>query len=96
MRILVSGATGFVGRHVMSRILAAGNDIVSIALDSGPGQDNYKGIKWVHGDLGDLDPVKPAIKAFNPEAVIHLAWQGIPDYSESISRNKSEQLHPVA
>jgi nucleoside-diphosphate-sugar epimerase len=86
MRILVSGATGFVGRHVVNQIHGVGNDIVSIALDASPRQTNQEGIRWVHGDLGQLDPVKPTITAFNPEVVIHLAWQGIPDYSESVSR----------
>ena len=30
--------------------------------------------------------MKAGLKSFNPDVVIHLAWQGIPDYSESISR----------
>jgi len=86
MRILVSGATGFVGRHVINQIQGAGNDIVSIALENVSGESNYKSINWIRANLAYLEPVKPIIKSFNPEVVIHLAWQGIPNYSEGISK----------
>jgi nucleoside-diphosphate-sugar epimerase len=95
MRILVSGASGFVGRHVINQIQVIGNDILSTAIEDVSDENNCKSVNWIQGDLGHLEPVKPVIKSFNPEVVIHLAWQGIPDYSESISRvnlNNSIQL----
>jgi len=36
--------------------------------------------------LNRLDKIKKDIINFNPDVIIHLAWQGIPDYSEKISK----------
>ena len=46
-------------------------------------QDNSKiQTKRLFGTLEDLEFIKPQIKMFNPDVVIHLAWFGIPDFSE--------------
>lgn len=95
MKIFITGATGFIGRHVMGQIQAAGHDILASTLEKDADEGNSKGIKWIYGNLRNLDHLKPAIKYFNPDIVIHLAWQGIPDYSEVISTinlNNSIQL----
>lgn len=95
MRIFITGATGFVGSHVMDQILSRGHDILAFTLKK-DANENWGGrIQWLYGDMEDLEELKPAIKTFDPQIVIHLAWQGIPDYSEIISRsnlNNSIQL----
>lgn len=95
MRILITGATGFVGKHVLGQICAGGHDVMAFALEKETNENNAGHIRWLCGDMANLDLLKPQIKSFNPEVVIHLAWQGIPDYSETISRinlNNSIQL----
>ena len=95
MRVLITGATGFVGGHVVSQIHAGGHDILAFTLEKDANESNTKCIQWIYGDLGDIASLKPAIRSFDPEVVIHLAWQGIPDYSEGISiinLNNSIQL----
>lgn len=95
MRVLITGATGFVGGHVVGQIRAGGHDILALTLKKDANESNPEHIQWLYGDLGDIMSLKPAIRSFNPEAVIHLAWQGIPDYSEAISiinLNNSIQL----
>ena len=79
----------------MGQILAGGHDILAFTLEKGANERNPKYIQWLYGDLGDVESLKPVIRSFNPEVVIHLAWQGIPDYSEVISvinLNNSIQL----
>jgi len=95
MRVFITGATGFIGRHIVGQIRATGHDILEFTLEKDAIESNTKFIQWLYGDLGDIESLKPAIRSFNPEVVIHLAWQGIPDYSEVISRinlNNSIQL----
>jgi len=95
MKILITGATGFVGKHVIDQIQASGYDILASTLEKDKIECSYKDIQWLYGDMGDIDSLKPAIKSFSPEVVIHLAWQGIPDYSEGVSLinlNNSIQL----
>lgn len=95
MRVLITGATGFVGRHVVDQICAGGHDILALSLERDANDSNAKHIQRLYRDLNDTASLKPAIKLFDPEAVIHLAWRGIPDYSEIISvinLNNSIQL----
>lgn len=95
MRILITGATGFLGKHVVDQVRAGGHNILAFSLEKDTNENNTKYIQWLYGDLGDVMSLKPAIRSFDPEVVIHLAWQGIPDYSEVVSRinlNNSIQL----
>lgn len=95
MRVLVTGATGFLGRHVISQIRAGEHNILGFTLKNDAPENSIEGIQWLYGDLNDLAALKPAIRSFDPQVVIHLAWQGIPDYSEVVSKinlNNSIQL----
>lgn len=43
-------------------------------------------IKYLRGDLNNLNQIKKKIEIFNPEILIHLAWEGIPNFSQKISK----------
>ena len=80
MKVLVTGGTGFIGRHVMAALAEQGHD----AMSSGrSGAD-------VRLDLRDGDAVREVLSSLRPEAVVHLAWQGLPDYSEDQCRANLE------
>lgn len=68
MRIAVTGATGFVGGHLLRRLTAAGHQVR--ALTRKP-QLETPGIEWVRGALDD----QPALASLcdNCDAVIHVA-----------------------
>ena len=36
----------------------------------------------MQGDLNNFSSVEKKIIEFQPDTVVHLAWQGIPDYSK--------------
>ena len=76
MRILVTGATGFVGSHLLERLAAIGErDLYSLQrYVTGRyvlGAD--LGVKVVFCDLRDHFAVKCAVREVRPEAVFHLA-----------------------
>lgn len=94
-RVFLTGASGFIGRHVVGQIQAGGHDILALILENDADEIGPKSIRRLYGDMGDMESIKSEIKSFDPDLVIHLAWQGIPDYSENISRinlNNSIQL----
>ena len=70
MRLLVTGGSGFVGRHLVRR-LAVENEVVTIqrriVAPSGPG------VRDVELDLAELTPAALAAAAGSIDVVIHLA-----------------------
>jgi len=74
-RILLTGATGFIGHHCIAPLIERGWEVV--AVTSGPVADlpEQPGVLWHQADL--LDPAAPAelIAETKPEAMLHLAWR---------------------
>ncbi len=81
--VLVTGSTGFVGQHVVRQLLAEGNSVIASGIDVAKAtrfdwSDQVKFVPYVLPSAGDSQNL------FNffgrPDAVIHLAWQGLPNY----------------
>ncbi|MGH9185654.1 MAG: GDP-mannose 4,6-dehydratase [Acidimicrobiales bacterium] len=66
MHALVTGATGFVGRHLVEHLVGAGDEVVGIDRAAG------------HVDIRDREGVAAAIEDARPETVYHLAgWSDV-------------------
>ncbi|OGY99876.1 MAG: hypothetical protein A2945_02690 [Candidatus Liptonbacteria bacterium RIFCSPLOWO2_01_FULL_52_25] len=50
-----------------------------------------RGVDFVKGDLANIAQWKARLAKFKPEAVIHLAWEGIPDFSYERSVKNLEE-----
>jgi len=68
MRIAITGATGFVGGHVLGQAVAAGHDVR--ALTRRP-QPERSGVTWVSGALDDPASLKALVSG--SDAIIHVA-----------------------
>lgn len=81
MKVAVTGATGFVGRHVLAQLAA--RDGVEVVATSNPRSplraQAMAGVSWVPLDIGDPPPA--GYRALGePDVLIHLAWGGLPNY----------------
>lgn len=70
MRILVTGATGFIGRHAVRALAADGNEVVSLAR--GPSGPPEASLHISH----DLSSAAPLPVAAPVDAIVHLAGEG--------------------
>jgi nucleoside-diphosphate-sugar epimerase len=85
MRIFVTGATGFIGKSLIPLLLSNGHELL-ILTRGGAGQTN-KNLTAVVGNLNQPATFRDALRSFAPNCSIHLAWQGLPDYSFENCRN---------
>ena len=80
MKILISGATGFVGRYVVTELLDSDHEVVCIIRDKKK-LELFDWNKKVEIIYGDIYKDKFDINSGNiPDALIHLAWSGLPNY----------------
>lgn len=94
-RVLVTGATGFLGNAVITELLAGNCEIIATARS----EDRARTCSWfgqveflpfdineVHGDLFEYFG--------RPDKVIHLAWEGLPDFKATyhLERNLPANL----
>jgi UDP-glucuronate decarboxylase len=84
MRILLTGGTGFIGFPILRKLIEHNYEILLLGRNISF-VDNLK-IKKIKLDLNNFIEKKQEIIKFKPEVVLHLAWQGIPDYLEQISK----------
>jgi uncharacterized protein YbjT (DUF2867 family) len=88
MRILLTGATGFIGRHVAQALKAGGHEVVGCARRRSVAFRRYRDIGWIRADFTtDLRPAdwRPRLTGF--DAVVNAA---------GILREKGEQtFHAV-
>ena len=73
MNVLVVGASGFIGCHVVRALKAAGHFVLGTSRDGSSGSLAYR--------LGD--PFPAAVEEAELEAVVDLAWDGIPDFGSA-------------
>jgi nucleoside-diphosphate-sugar epimerase len=84
MRIWVTGARGFIGRHVCAIAAAGGHDVWAIVSPTTEGKLPPPIPQVLTLSLGDPAEVMARAKDVTPEAVIHLAWHAHPsDYLRS-------------
>jgi len=86
MRVLVTGAAGFIGSHVAHALLGRGDEVVGFDNVNDYYDPSLKearlarladerGFEFLRGDLTDADAVAAAFGELRPDRVVHLAAQ---------------------
>lgn len=74
MKAFVTGASGFLGTHIIKNLVKDGWDLIILKREHSDVSEfkNYKNIKYILGDITDIDSLKKAIPE-KVEAVFHIA-----------------------
>ena len=81
MRILLTGATGFIGSHVARLLINTEHEVSVLVLandDLWRIQDIVPGLNIVRANLGDHDSIRDELVKIRPDMCLHLAWYLVP------------------
>ncbi|WP_300680162.1 NAD(P)-dependent oxidoreductase [Nocardioides sp.] len=71
MKVVVTGARGFIGRRLVSRLAASGHEVIAVVR---PGSVSLADADTVECDLGDLRSLPTLVD--EADVIVHLAWAG--------------------
>lgn len=74
VRILVTGATGFVGRNILAPLSRLGFEVHAVGRQALNAQAFNSQAKWHACDLLDASARRGLLEAVRPSHLLHLAW----------------------
>ena len=75
-KVLVTGATGFIGRHCLPLLLARGDRVHAVSSKTVPKTSDN--ICWHQADLLDPAQIAELIGSIQPSHLLHFAWFAVP------------------
>ncbi len=72
MRVVVTGASGFIGRYALPLLVAQGHEV--FAATTKARTNTSDGVQWFECDLLEDTGAEVAMDAIRPEGLLHLAW----------------------
>src|SRR5277367_579709 len=94
-KILVTGATGFIGDYVIKYLLNKNYQVIATSLSESNARkkDWFEAVTYISFDLKDIDANENYYSFFQqPDLLIHLAWEGLPNYKSEFHTEKNLPL----
>ena len=95
-KVLVTGATGFIGNYVIEELIKAGVNIIATSSGEAKAKEKkwFNRVEYLAFDLKEFDDTVDYQKYFNyPDAIIHLAWEGLPNYKAAFHIRENLPRH---
>ncbi|MBE6751827.1 MAG: NAD(P)-dependent oxidoreductase [Ruminococcaceae bacterium] len=71
MKVLITGASGFIGTNLLEDMLEKGYEVLNIDFNE-PKIKERNGV-WKNIDIIEYEPFEKAVSDFNPDYIVHLA-----------------------
>jgi len=90
MKVLVTGATGFIGSYVVNKLLKRQHHVIATSKDKNKSY-SYEWFSQVEYIPCDLNIMQENFFHFfrQPDLVLHLAWEGLPNYKDLFHLEKN-------
>ena len=76
-KVLVTGASGFIGRHCLPLLTSRGYEVHALARQSSVRSDSPE-VHWHEADLLTPGSCAQLLSRLQPECLLHLAWYAVP------------------
>ena len=76
-KVLLTGATGFIGRAAIPLLLSKGFEVHAVARTI-PESNELAGLHWHSGDLLDHNTTEKLVAKIKPKYILHFAWYSVP------------------
>lgn len=100
VKIFITGGSGFIGSHLVPKLLARKHKLLLLTIDPLKKTSARRtSVAFLRGNLNDMGAWKGKLRRFKPEAVVHLAWEGLAAYNftSAVSlRNMTNSLNLVS
>jgi nucleoside-diphosphate-sugar epimerase len=70
-KVLVTGASGFIGSHLCGRLCREGAEVHAVSRTNRANYEN--GLNWWHGDLAEIGVIRDLVTKIKPDVIFHLA-----------------------
>ncbi len=96
MKILVTGASGFIGPYVIAELLEKGHQVVATSLhpEKARAFEWFNKVSYKPFDISLFDDTIDHYAFFErPDILIHLAWEGLPNYKQAFHLERNLPAH---
>ena len=77
-RVLLTGASGFVGRHCLHGLVIKGYEVHAVASPRHTLPAALRGVHWHQADLLDRGRISDLLAEVRPTHLLHCAWYAVP------------------
>lgn len=95
-KVLLTGATGFIGNHVMNELLKRPVSVIATSSneEKAKQKDWFGKVRYIPFDFRAINESADYFSYFDrPDILIHLAWEGLPNYKSLFHVDVNLPIH---
>jgi nucleoside-diphosphate-sugar epimerase len=92
VKVAVTGANGFIGRHILATLLKQPVEVTALVRPSTTSQTTLPAVNIIHLDI-ENPPSNVYEYIGRPDVLIHLAWNGLNDFRSLLHYEHELPIH---